>query len=130
MFSVFLLQHFISNDTAELYKVKYNPYPTAHAPGGLFKTDEAQGAGNRFEEQQSKFLDCGEGQKLFLEFCILDLQTKISSVIQVLTNELRKSRRNSLSIIYVSYCCLHEIVRAKRPVFHRILQHRNAICVG
>ncbi|XP_055517252.1 centrosomal protein of 152 kDa isoform X1 [Leucoraja erinacea] len=55
------LQHFISNDTAELYKVKYNPYPTAHAPGGLFKTDEAQGAGNRFEEQQSKFLDCGEG---------------------------------------------------------------------
>ncbi|XP_078283466.1 centrosomal protein of 152 kDa isoform X3 [Rhinoraja longicauda] len=55
------LQHFISNEAAELYKVKYNPYPTAHAPGGPYKTDEDQGAGNRFEEQQSKFLDSGEG---------------------------------------------------------------------
>ncbi|XP_051896392.1 centrosomal protein of 152 kDa [Pristis pectinata] len=52
------LQHFITNENAELYKVKYNPYPAAHPSRGPFETDEIQGTDNRLEQ---KFLDSGEG---------------------------------------------------------------------
>ncbi|XP_059808509.1 centrosomal protein of 152 kDa isoform X1 [Hypanus sabinus] len=54
-------RHFITNETAGLYKVKYNPYPAANPPGESCKIDKIQSTGNRLEPKQSKFLDSGEG---------------------------------------------------------------------
>ncbi|XP_069767419.1 centrosomal protein of 152 kDa isoform X2 [Narcine bancroftii] len=50
-------RHFITNEVTEHHQVKYNPYPVACLPGGLFKADETQGSDNGFEQMQSKFLE-------------------------------------------------------------------------
>ncbi|XP_067827590.1 centrosomal protein of 152 kDa [Heptranchias perlo] len=72
------LQHFIanehiSNETVELYKVKYNPYAAAHLPRGAINPDETKDADNRFEQMQSKFLDSGESSTEAHQFAQLQI---------------------------------------------------------
>ncbi|XP_048418781.1 centrosomal protein of 152 kDa [Stegostoma tigrinum] len=67
----FIANENISNETLELYKVKYNPYPAVHPPKGAFNPDETKSLDNRFEQMQSKFLDSGEETHQFAQLQIL-----------------------------------------------------------
>ncbi|XP_048471687.1 centrosomal protein of 152 kDa [Rhincodon typus] len=69
----FIANENISNETLELYKVKYNPYPAVHPPNGAFNPDEAKSLVNRFEQMQSKFLDSGEASTEAHQFAQLQI---------------------------------------------------------
>ncbi|XP_043532998.1 centrosomal protein of 152 kDa [Chiloscyllium plagiosum] len=69
----FIANENISNETLELYKVKYNPYPAGHPSKMAFNPDEAKGLDNTFEQMQSKFLDSGEASTEAHQFAQLQI---------------------------------------------------------
>ncbi|XP_060708789.1 centrosomal protein of 152 kDa isoform X2 [Hemiscyllium ocellatum] len=69
----FIANENISNETLELYKVKYNPYPAGHPSKVAFNPDEAKGLDNTFEQMQSKFLDSGEASTEAHQFAQLQI---------------------------------------------------------
>ncbi|XP_062921758.1 centrosomal protein of 152 kDa isoform X2 [Mobula hypostoma] len=94
-------RHFITNETAGLYRVKYNPYPAANPPGESCKIEKIQSTENRLEPKQSKFLDSGEGSMEAHRFA--QLQILYDARGRVIEEMQQKGEERAREIRYLNH---------------------------